>query len=246
MTRRRILQNLDNMEPVGWISSDQYARVPRDWSVQLEKETFGSLVQSKEEDATATDERFSLASGRHAEILDTAEQIELAMEREEATMKQQQELEEGKIKSNHQQSASGINDGDSKDDSDDSSKSDDDGSSPEDDAGGAAKVTHESSAASSDDSSSSSSSEDSDDDEEENGNEKSDGDTKNEQRATEKRDDEVMEAEDDFLIPANPQNTNAFENANQDSNKLVAGDKSKGWATQRQRPGQWKKRKRKF
>ena len=53
----------------------------------------------------------------------------------------------------------------------------------------------------------------------------------------------IAEEFDDFLVPATDA-VNVFEKAKHDAsqNDFVSGDKSKGWATQRQRPGQFKKR----
>ena len=54
--------------------------------------------------------------------------------------------------------------------------------------------------------------------------------------------DTPMDDFDDFLTAA--QETNAFETAKQDAPNYDhdRSDKSKGWATQKQRPGQFKKR----
>ena len=60
----------------------------------------------------------------------------------------------------------------------------------------------------------------------------------------EEEEEEPMVQDDGFLIPADDSTNHkkAFANAKQHIPERLTGDKSQGWATQRQKPGQFKRR----
>ena len=122
-----------------------------------------------------------------------------------------------------------------------SSSSDDDSSDDEEASTPKLKPQNKTEESSSDDSSTSSSSSSSHD--------KDDTATRDAKRQKAKQEEEEEEEEpmvqdDGFLIPADDSTNHkkAFANAKQHIPERLTGDKSQGWATQRQKPGQFKRR----
>jgi hypothetical protein len=264
-TRKRILKNLETR--VKWIPADQYERLPTDWSVELEKSTFANPAKGDTAETEINDNRFALP--QHAALREAAEEAESAARKEEEgantpdDSSSSDEDDEMKIigdtKHEDESSDSDSSDTSSSDDNDETKSSSDD----VDEVGkitrviGDTKHGGESSYSDSD----TSSSEDDDEtnlprmnlrkqmEDTSNSDDRSDDDSSDESSvkkdgiATNKPSiDTHMDDFDDFLTAVGE--TNAFETAKQDAPNYDHGrsDKSKGWATQRQRPGQFKKR----
>lgn len=235
-TRKRILKNLTDEERVKWIPADQYERLPKEWSVEMEKDTFAAPVKGDTAKAEIHDNRFAASLLQHAVLVEAAEKAE-----------SQARKEEEKKRGNKDE------DSDSSDDSSDSESSSDDEANPlKASQNGEAEKDEESSDSDSSDNDSSSDSEVetmlpqtnrslSDDD----SSSDSDSSDQNDPGVAKARSKETPVAEefDDFLMPASDE-INVFEKSKEEAPQydFVSGDKSKGWATQRQRPGQFKKR----
>jgi len=240
-TRKRILKNLSEDDRVKWIPADQYERIPVEWSVEVEKSTFAAPAKGDTAEAEINDNRFAASLPQHAALLEAAERAEAVL-RKEAEKNKDDKDSDSLDESNSDSSSSDdeanpltgmqneVKNAKQGDDLGDDDSSDSDSSS--DDEGETtlpkSKGADESSDSSSDDSSS-----------------ESDSSVEHEstaavkKRSTETRIDEDF---DDFLMPANEE-IDVFEKAKQDAPVHdYSGDKSKGWATQRQRPGQFKKR----
>ena len=253
VTRRRILKELladgSTTERVSWISADQYARLlskKKEWTIQDEEGVFGGTISraNKKEVLQAKqqtdDSRFALSS-EHSALLEAAETLELELN----------ETEEKEKK------ASEDNDNSSSSDSDDSSSS---GDEEEDNADPMIPKTDshpskEQPKARGDDSGSSSSSDSSDSDSDSSSDSDSDSsDDEGEvarsklpqqQVAPEEEEEEEEEEQDDFLLDdVETDNTNVFEHAKEQlpGTGTPKGDKSRGWETQKQRPGQFKRK----
>jgi rRNA-processing protein Efg1 len=218
---------------VDWISPDQYERLPASWSVEDERRVFGEREATAIANEGSSDTRFLVPamSDAHQKLLAAAEDAERQAMEEDS---------DDELDSEGDDNDDG--DRDEKDESKSESKktpqrprggSDDEASSDDGDAS-----SDDSSSASSSSSSSSSESED----------ERSVTSEKNpvdgakcsapltEQVVAEGDDD------DDFLVDATGDEPNAFAQAPLVKGlDQVRGDKSQGWATQRQRPGQYKK-----
>lgn len=224
VTRKRILKMLSSSSApnrINWIPKEQYARLPKDWTIQDEEKTFGGSVTRKDikqkKEQGANDSRFAMASN-HDALLQAATQAETELEKEEEVF--------------DTKSVESV--GDSSSSSDSSS----------DDEDTEAKQTENAepkqSDTSSDDSDSSSSDDDSDDD----SIQKKPA-LNSKRLVPDKVEDE--DEEDDFLLDEDADEAkdggNVFQNTAAHLPALgERGDKSKGWETQRQRPGQYKKR----
>lgn len=238
-TRKRILKNLGE-DRVKWIAADQYERLPLEWSVEMEKKTFAAAVNGDTAEAEIIDNRFAASLPQHAALLEAAEQAEIEARKELEEQKEPENIMEGTDSSDESSEDNSSSDDEAnpltesrnetkqttkEDESIDSESSDGDRSS---DSEAQAKLPQANESSSDEDSSSDSDSSDED-----------------ETSRTLKLSNEISIAEefDDFLVPAT-NDVNVFDKARHDApqNDFVSGDKSKGWATQRQRPGQFKKR----
>ena len=237
VTRNRILKELDSEKRVNWISEDQYKRLPNSWTIQLEQEIFGGSQEDVEkEDVLAdADDRFALTK-EHEQLLEAAQKIEHTLDHSD----------EGKDVENSVEDSDNISEGDGSESDDD----DDNDNAPNSGIKGAAPNhvaqekgtgTDSDDSDSSDDSSTSDDSSSSDDDSVEELDRSNVKPTlgKRKAEATMVLEDDV----DDFLMPATDENV--FEKAKSEkaSEVVNSGDKSKGWTTQRQRPGQFKPKK---
>lgn len=237
-TRHSILQALPSTPHAHWIAADLYDLLPSTWSIEQEEAMFG---KAEERPATEiTDARFATDTSKleaaAAEMESKLEKAAAALEKEESeTQKQPDDNDDsdGSSSNSSEDEADPLTEPkkETKPASDDSSDSSD-SSDEEDDVPVPKDTTVEkesaSSSSSSDDSSTSSSSSDSSDDDEQP--------TKEEAAPFD---------DDGFLVAAPAEDAyEAFSKAKRHEHSLdVRGDKSKGWATQRQRPGQFKKRK---
>jgi hypothetical protein len=260
VTRKRVLANAGTgAEPrVSWISSEMYNRLPKqEWTLELETATFAGeggeagAATGEQGGGASSDNRFAVNNMESsALLLEAAEDIETKLDQEE-TLKRK-------------------NDADKKDaeSSSGSDSIDSDSSSPDpplkktgvEKKAVAAAENKKKPSSDSDDSSDSSSS-----DSEEEGNAKNKGkgkvdsvsdssdssDSSDEEADVKVKEvetpkvDEIMEEVDDFLVPAvEGKEQDFFANAksNIPTRDELKGDKSKGWATQNQRPGQFKKK----
>lgn len=272
-TRKRILKNIS--EKASWISADQYERLPKEWSVEMEKKMFCTPAKGDSAEAEINDNRFTMPE-QHAALLQAAEQAEAEIQAQEANV---EEMEKKASESESSASYDPSNSDSSSDDeadplkralqkrnpsADDSSDSDDDDDDDEIQVTAGKEKNAQIDDASDSDSSSGSDSSGDDEDEvettlvkgnsaqssdssssDDDSSSDSDSIVENEPVVTKKRSNEpppIEEEFDDFLMPATTNDANVFEKAKQDAPQYVKGDKSKGWATQRQRPGQFKKR----
>jgi hypothetical protein len=260
-TRQRILAEqfsdspqTPKTETKSWISVEQYDRVKtiagQGWSVERERETFGeaSSAEAAREAGGADDDRFN-AQSQHEDLLAAAEKAEAQLDKEEDAKEEEEVGVSGRTKT-------------SKNDESSSSSSDDDstssGSAPSKKKkntepiaevnNGKRKLNEESS--SSDDSSSASSSSDDDNSIASSSIKKAAAsEPKNDAIITEATDKTYAMEDDDFLMPvaesSDDANLNVFAKPQEHMSAIdsAKGDKSQGWATQRQRPGQFKKRK---
>ena len=233
VTRNRILKELGSEQRVTWISEDQYARVPPSWTIQLEQETFGGKREKLKGAKSEVDDRFSL-SKEHEQVLDAVEKIENELDR-----------------SNGEE----YNKDDTVDESDGDESLENDSESGCDNVDPMKSVTNyvnepvsqcqksetgteqhaNSDSDDSDESDDSSSSEDSSDDDS--------SDDSIHLGGAKRQLDTTEEEGDDFLVPATDENVFDKAKAEKASELVNRGDKSKGWTTQRQRPGQFKPKK---
>ena len=256
-TRRRILsQNFSSGKrpstgPKNWISEEQYDRVVAianrnmDWPIEKEREYFGEASESTE--IGNEDARFS-APSQHEALLAAAEQAEAELDQEGTPRDNSKEIENTKD-SKEDESAS---EGESSDDGADplkpsqkrkrneestSKKNPDEGehTGDKDDA----STVGSSSDDDSDDSSTSSSSSSDDN------NSVAEKSVDKDVESSEVQTSSVMMEDDDFLVPvadsADDGNVFAKPHERMAAVDRVSGDKSQGWATQRQRPNQFKK-----
>ena len=240
-TRSRILKNLNSESKVTWISEDQYQRLPKEWTVEMEQSTFAAPAKGDTAETEINDNRFASLQ-QHAAVLEAAEQAESAARKEVKGLESNDDSStSGRSSSDDDEvdpMAPGDKDkGNSKNtvqgDSSTSSSSDSDSSSEDEDetqlsqSNGHIAISGEEK----DDSS------ESDSDDSDSSVEKENTSMHNESSKRELEDDF-----DDFLMPATEE-TNVFENAKQDAPNYdhSKSDKSQGWASQRQRPGQFKK-----
>ncbi len=233
VTRNRIFKELDSEKRVNWISEDQYKRLPNRWTIQSEQEIFGGSQEDVEkEDVFAdADDRFALTK-EHEQLLEAAQKIEHTLDHSDG----------GEHVGNSGDDSDNVSEGTDSEsnDNDNALKSGIKGAAPHHDVA-QEKGTDSDDGDSSDDSSTSDDSSSSDDDSLE------DLDRSNVKQTLGKRKAEATvaleEDVDDFLMPATDENV--FEKAKSEkaSEVVNSGDKSKGWTTQRQRPGQFKPKK---
>jgi hypothetical protein len=260
VTRKRVLANAGTgAEPrVSWISTEMYNRLPQqEWTLELERATFagegaesGAASGNSERGGVSSDNRFAVNNMESsALLLEAAEEIETKLDQEE-TLKSKNDVEQ------HEKDAESSSGSDS---------IDSDSSSPDPPLKNTAakKPAAESKKKSSSDSDDTSDSSSSDSEEEDNVKNKGKGkvssassdsdssDSSDEEADVKVKDvetpkvDEIMEEVDDFLVPAvEGKEQDVFANAksNIPTRDELKGDKSKGWATQNQRPGQFKKK----
>jgi hypothetical protein len=208
----------------------------------MEEKTFVAPVNGDTAEAEINDNRFAASQHQHAALLEAAEQAEIAARKEVEEQKESGNIKEGTASSDES--------------SEDNSTSDDEANPMTESRNEAKQTTMEIEYKSSDsDSSDSESSSDSEAEtkllqanqtsSDEDSSSDSDSSDEDETSRTLKLRNEIPIAEefDDFLVPAT-NDVNVFDKARHDApqNDFVSGDKSKGWATQRQRPGQFKKR----
>mmetsp|Transcript_20512 Transcript_20512/g.31073 ORF Transcript_20512/g.31073 Transcript_20512/m.31073 type:complete len:403 (+) Transcript_20512:134-1342(+) len=249
ITRQRILQLIKNGNGrVQWISESQYNRLPTSWTLEQEEEMFGKRQTNDsnavtEEDGLITDNRFTLNSN-HEKLIEAVEMFEnkgelLTDEDDRSIVKSDKcsassdddeldKLSSLRDKKVLTQNPSGKGSG------------------------------SDSSSASTDGSGESSESSDTDDESSDSDDESSGADKGHTTEYSEKKDplkrnfdertiqnDKEHEDFDDFFLPDSDKN--AFDKARLEKpHDLGSGDKSKGWASQRQRPGEWKKKRRQY
>ena len=225
-TRSRILRELKKEDMVDWISKDQYKRLPKqEWTTEMETETFGVQETTVVNLLGASDKRFALSS-EQAHLVEVAQQIESSIAKEI--------LEENEFRNDGCES-----DKESEDDTDM-------GMDPEISTAGKQAVTPVAASSESSSESSSDSSSDSSDDSSVDFEENTEkGEAKCQIEQVVPADVEDDEEFDDFLMPSNEKNNtiDVFKQAKQDkaSRDFISGDKSKGWKTQRQKPGEFKR-----
>ena len=292
--RQTIAQDIQEkkVERVNWISEEQYARVPTEWSVALEVDVFDYPKggKAKERKTSTTDSRFSMSSN-HDALLEAADKVESKMARKENKKESQ---------SNNKKDDDIDTEGSSDDSSDEDEKiqtvskatrptkrkrdsesdsSDGDSDSSVDEADplqrsikppvvkqnaankpeekqdkkvqgdcGSDSTSDESSSSNSSSSSSSSSDDDDNDDDDAKPSMKT---IPNKNAESEPKDNGHSDSDDDFFVAAKASKEDdikVFELVKEKSeHRLPAenpakGDKSKGWATQEQRPGRYKKK----
>jgi hypothetical protein len=256
VTRKRILNLLASSSaptPCNWITKDQYDRLPKDWTIQDEENTFGGSVSRKDvkqkKVLQTDDSRFALAP-QHEGLLQAADEMETELDKEEgdaadpnktvlnSSSSDDSDDDQAKVETKatnankvKENAADSSSDSDSSDDSDMDAET-----SPTSNV----KGNKASSKVASDSSSSSDS--DSDDEDEVKEDAKPTSLPKSTPEPVEMHGDEV----DDFLIDDDKDqndSANVFQNASTHLPGLsVRGDKSKGWETQQQRPGDYKKK----
>ena len=236
VTRNRILKELGSEERVNWISEDQYERLPPSWTIQLEQETFGGKREKLKVAKPDVDDRFSL-SKEHEQVLEAAEKIENELDRSNG----EKNVNDDVVDESDGEDSGEI-DSDSGCDNEDPMKSVTRNISEpvptfKESEAGTENVSGDSddSEGSDDTSDDSSSSDDSSDDDSD--------DLKSHLGGTKRQPDATEEEVDDFLIPAINENVFDKAKAEKASELVNRGDKSKGWTTQRQRPGQFKPKK---
>lgn len=233
VTRNRVFKQLEKgeLQRVNWISEKQYKRIPGEWTTQLEQDTFGRATATDKKDsedspsAPAVDNRFAV-SAQHEQVLKAAEDLENELDDKDDVVKKDD--------------ASSV--GESSDGSDDADPMADAPSTTTKRTKNKNKKAKADESAESDGSSSSSSSSSSD-----SSSDSSSGDDSEDEEAPKPQESKKRQHEnddddddDDFLMPAT--DVNVFEKAKMEkaSDLVRSGDKSSGWKTQRQRPGEWK------
>ncbi|KAG7374366.1 rRNA-processing protein Efg1 [Nitzschia inconspicua] len=264
VTRKRILRDLGEQQRVAWIPSDQYERLPETWSIQDEERVFGGSIgrpsKTKKSDQVE-DARFAMATPQQEAVLKAAEKVESDLKKTEQEKKilDNTTKDYAKEESSDSSSSSGSHDSDSGSGSHDSDSDDDDDDpvdplqrtkSRQSSIPPTKKDLNEnpSSSDSDSDSSSDSDSDDSDDKDEEN--QKTATQTPVKRPPPPIQDSTKVESgddDDDFLMDAKDSTPeNVFETSQAQEIPAwssVRGDKSKGWQTQMQRPGEFQKRK---
>jgi hypothetical protein len=262
VTRKRILKLLASSSaptPCNWITKDQYDRLPNDWTIQDEENTFGGSVSRKDVKQKKVlqpdDSRFALAA-QHEGLLQAADELETELDKEDAADPNNKVLESPDSNSSSsddsdddhvkiETKATNANkvQEDASDSSSDSDSSDDSDMIDEDDKPKQTSDVKGDKASSSDSSDSSSSSDSDSDDEDE---DKEDAKPTSQPKSTPKPEEKNEEEVDDFLLDDDKDqndSANVFQNASAQLPGLsVRGDKSRGWETQQERPGGYKKR----
>ncbi|GAX22713.1 hypothetical protein FisN_4Hh175 [Fistulifera solaris] len=232
--RHRILyQQLALAEHKDWISEDQYARVENikkkfsAWTVQEERTYFGQEEDIASNNVTPKDDSRFTAAPQHEAVLAAAEQIEKELENEadldsheedESSSDSESEIDplQSSVKRQKESLPSSRNDPKENDSTADSS--------------------------SDDSSTGSNSSGESNSNRRDIVNEDTSGMDTNDNAAF------VADEDDDFFVDLDDKKAseeNPFFNPRQNVEPFIApkGDKSKGWSTQKQRPGQWQGKK---
>lgn len=248
VTRKRILKDLatelsSSKTKVNWIGIDQYKRVPLDWSIQDEERVFGGCIsrssnknKTKGTNKTEEDTRFAVAS-HHEVLLKAVDQAESNLIQEGEKLQSMQADDGGKkIKR--------IKKDDSSSDNSTSSSSDD--SESDDDLLEETHIkdhSHNKSSSSVDSSSSSDSDSSSNDDETITlPGSKQNVSTETYHNKKKKDDIKVDHDDDDFLVDATDDHPFKKPAATIPALSTVRGDKSRGFETQSQRPGEYKKK----
>lgn len=265
ITRKRILKMLASPSSPSklctWIAKEQYDQLPKDWTIQDEETTFGGSISRRDMKGKKVlqteDSRFALAS-QHDAVVQAADELETKMDEVDGDaanehVKDSEESDSDSSMDNNDQpktlakaaelvkvvaasSSGSSSDSDSSDDSDSSGtgKKLQASSSPKGDEGDVVS--------SSDDTDSSSSSDSSDSDSEED-DKKIDKPSLQAQSAPKPEEEDEV---DDFLLDNDDDQNDiaeVFQNASAQLPALAhRGDKSRGWETQRQRPGEFKRR----
>ena len=263
--RGKILRQAKTLERANWVPAQVYDDCPTEWSNAKERDIFGVVVPSSETNPVVNDNRFNAAPDSHSALLQAAAAMDAELDAEEEAEKQAGESMAESVPARTAASKQG-------DDSDDDSSSegivsddddeDSDGADPLQSSSTGEKrhrvedlpsskeekdaklkstednVSDDDSSSSSDSSSDSSSSDDSDDDE------KPPASQSKKSQPVAPKADEDQEEDDDFLMSGDTNSGDIFANAKEHIPSVdeSRGDKSQGWATQRQRPGQFKKR----
>jgi hypothetical protein len=270
VTRRRILTSLTKeKQTCTWISKDQYERLPvSEWTIQDEERIFGGSitrqgmkeVKKRLKEATS-DSRFALAP-EHNALLQMAQQIDTQLDHQGDRARDDEDGDrENKLQATMAKSAPATF---QKDESESSSSTsddeDDDGDEPDPmlrfhaQPNAPADRAHISLNPVLGDSSDNSDTDDSSSDDDDNEPAKamtqtSDGSSSTTTHSSEdgeEKTEEIREEEvDDFLVDAHSdEDENVFSMTLKQVPALgeARGDKTKGWETQKQRPGQFKKR----
>jgi rRNA-processing protein Efg1 len=272
VTRRRILTSLTrDKQTTSWISKDQYERLPTsEWTIQDEEKCFGGSITrqgmkevKKKLKEGSSDSRFALVP-EHNAVLEIAQQMDAELDKDKDCGTK------SKMKDATAKSVASLMDSDQS--GDPSSGSDNDDDDDDDDKSGdlpdplerlhaqSNVLAHVPVLGDSSDSSDTDDSASSEDDEEGVGlskqpvggsgsgssgtsSDSSSSSVKDEKEQTEQIRQE--EEDDGFLMDANSdEDENVFSMTLKQVPALgeVRGDKTKGWETQKQRPGQFKKR----
>lgn len=257
--RGKILRQVESLPRANWIPSEVYDNCPKEWSNQKEREIFGVVAPSSETNPVLNDDRFASAPNSHATLLQAAEELDAQLDAEQSADSESNgsDKEEKAFKASNDDNSSSsegiVSDSDDSDDADPLQKSTSAGEKRKRPIGEAEEEsqktedvlseTHSSSESESSDDSSSSDSSSSDESED-----GEDDEVKQTIPNAEEEADEVniKDDEDDFLMApdAAEYTRDIFAEAKEHIPSIdeARGDKSKGWATQRQRPGQFKKR----
>jgi hypothetical protein len=264
VTRKRILKLLASSSaptPCNWITKDQYDRLPNDWTIQDEENTFGGSVSRKDVKQKKVlqpdDSRFALAA-QHEGLLQAADELETELDKEEgdaadpnnkvlespdSNSSSSDDSDDDHVKIETKATNANKVQEDASDSSSDSDSSDDSDMIDEDDKPKQTSDVKGDKASSSDSSDSSSSSDSDSDDEDE---DKEDAKPTSQPKSTPKPEEKNEEEVDDFLLDDDKDqndSANVFQNASAQLPGLsVRGDKSRGWETQQERPGGYKKR----
>jgi hypothetical protein len=267
VTRKRILRDLSSSSlqhnRVAWIAADLYDRLPKEWSIQDEERVFGGSIarqnKNKQQDhpATSQDARFAVALTQQEALLKAADDIEATLKQEEEDVdepdKRYAEKEESDRSSNSSEGSTSGEDDDPVDLLQDDNPTN---KSQKTKLQQLASMKHDDNGSDSDSSgsSSSSSSSSNDSDHEEASDtigtklplpSKAGGEPrvrKREQLAF--GIDREHDEDDDFLVDATEEHKDVFQTSA--AQKIpawnpVRGDKSQGWQTQMQRPGEFKR-----
>ena len=242
---------------VHWIPAAVYDNCPRTWSNQHERDTFGVIAPSTPQ--AASDDRFLTVPDSHAALAQAAQALDAALDAQEAVHSDNGEkkvaTEANAVHSSDKSSSS--SEGMVNSDDEDEDNADPLHEPTVQQAVGNVTHHHDEAVNNSDDdsssdnssssSSSSSSSDDDSSDKEEGGEDSTKSPAKSSSIQHQKpppiEDDD--DDDDDFLVADTADHAaDIFAHAKEQVPSLdtARGDKSQGWATQRQRPGQFKKR----
>ena len=216
---------------VSWIETSQYDRLPDSWTTEQERQLFGSHDDDKTDTTGNTvDARFATLSSHHTEMLQMAQELEEQLDKQQDNNESDDDDDADPLTESKDRGAPKTVDTNNHNDESDANSDSDDSSSSD--------SSSESSSSSSSSSSASDSGSEIDNDKKE----------PNKRRVANEAEEKQEEEQDDFLIDAAastlvPQSSSVFDNATHVVPGLeqIRGDKSQGWATQRQRPGHYRK-----